>query len=138
MLKNKKTTKQNWQLFFLLLFFIFTQQTQLRNQSDANIHHIVNGNVHVCNQISQLIHGTNYPQRHDKVKVLKTCINNVLELLRMYVLTKLEKEKKVFLEISVNTKPSTYSCSSLVKIRYICSRFLFLMSFSAYLSKKIK
>jgi len=95
MLKNKKTTKQNWQLFFLLLFFIFTQQTQLRNQSDANIHHIVNGNVHVCNQISQLIHGTNYPQRHDKVKVLKTYINNVLELLRMYVLTKWKK-KKVF------------------------------------------
>jgi len=61
----------------------FTEE--LREHSDQNIHHIVNGNVHVCNQLSQLIHGTNYPQRHDKVKVLKTCVNNVLELLRMYV-----------------------------------------------------
>ena len=61
----------------------FTEE--LREHSDQNIHHIVNGNVHVCNQLSQLIHGTNYPQRHDKVKVLKTCVNNVLELFRMYV-----------------------------------------------------
>ena len=57
---------------------------QLREMSDQNIHHIVNGNVHVCSQISQLIHGTNYPQKHDKVAILKTCINNVLELLRMW------------------------------------------------------
>ena len=50
--------------------------------------------MHVCNQISQLIHGTNYPQRHDKVKSLKTCINNVLELLRMWKFADRHKKKR--------------------------------------------
>jgi hypothetical protein len=70
----------------------FTEE--LREHSDQNIHHIVNGNVHVCNQLSQLIHGTNYPQRHDKVKVLKTCVNNVLELLRMWKFADRTKKKR--------------------------------------------
>merc|ERR1712010_389050 len=53
-----------------------------------------NGNMHVCNQISQLIHGTNYPSNHDKVKVLKTCINNVVELLRMWKFADRHKKKR--------------------------------------------
>ena len=67
---------------------------QLRDPTDVSIQHIVNGNMHVCNQISQLIHGTNYPQRHDKVKSLKTCINNVLELLRMWKFADRHKKKR--------------------------------------------
>ena len=50
--------------------------------------------MHVCNQISQLIHGTNYPSNHDKVKVLKTCINNVVELLRMWKFADRHKKKR--------------------------------------------
>ena len=80
---------------FLFSHFLSVKlNLQLRQQSGQNIHHIVNGNVHVCNQISQLIHGTNYPQRHDKVKVLKTCINNVSELLRMWKFADRTKKKR--------------------------------------------
>ena len=80
--------------FICYSLFLFFSLLQLRDQTDANIQHIVNGNMHVCNQISQLIHGTNYPQRHDKVKSLKTCINNVIELLRMWKFADRHKKKR--------------------------------------------
>ena len=67
---------------------------QLREASEENITYIVNGNAHVCNQISQLIHATNYPHQHDKVKILKSCVTNVLQLLSVWQFADRSKKKR--------------------------------------------
>merc|ERR1711871_1152777 len=81
---------KEWEVVPDTLFY----NISLQERNEKNIQHIVNGNLHVCNQISQLIHGTNYPQRHDKVKTLKTCIKNVLDLLRMWKFADRHKKKR--------------------------------------------
>lgn len=75
---------------------------ELASPTPEHVQTAVNGNIHVCEQISQLIHGTNYPHAHDKVRILKECVGNVLSLLRMWKYTDRSKKKRQSTALVIN------------------------------------